>query len=71
MGVFALGREMDRILRPNFNLRNRLLGILDRAMLLESGLLPAMVRNPHDETLEEKKAVISTLKAGLVEGYPG
>src|SRR5690606_5434145 len=58
VGLIVLGREMSRMISDNDKLRNRVVEILNKAISLESGFIPIMIKNPEEETIDQKRQIL-------------
>ena len=67
VGMIVLGREMGRMISGNDNLRNRVVEILNKAISLQSRFIPIMIKNPEEETIDQKRLILSNILRGLNE----
>lgn len=67
VGMIVLGREMSRMISDNDKLRNRVVDILNKALRLDSGFIPIMIKNPEEETIDQKRNILTNILRGLTE----
>ena len=67
VGLIVLGREMSKLISGNDHLRSRVLRILDKALRLESRFIDIMIKNPGEETIEQKRHILRNIQRGLTE----
>ena len=67
VGMIVLGREMSRVISANDELRTRVIAILNKAISLESGFISIMIKDPVQETIDQKRHFLRNILRGLNE----
>ena len=67
VGMIVLGREMSRVISANDELRTRVIAILNKAISLESGFISIMIKDPVQETIDQKRHILRNILRGLTE----
>ena len=67
VGTIVLGREMSRVISANDELRTRVIAILNKAISLESGFISIMIKDPVQETIDQKRHILRNILRGLTE----
>jgi predicted nucleotidyltransferase len=67
VGMIVLGREINRMIGTNENLRKRIVNILNRGIALESSIISIMIKDPERETAEDKRGILKNILRGITE----
>lgn len=66
IAMIVLGKEIDKIIKENVQLKKRIIVILDRAIDSKSAFLNHMIDDVYTETLEMKASILHNIKTGIM-----
>lgn len=68
VGMMVLGREMSRMISGNERLYKRVAKIITKAIHLQSGFTSLMIKDPEEETIDQKRQLLRYILRGLEDG---